>query len=135
MEEGENEHSYSNRRRVLSSSDSCEMNAVEMAALESVTADDSHGVDNFKKNATELVALESVVAGDDSQKVEEEKSLSPEELWWSPSHEPLAQCLYSVAVCTLRSPAYFKSLYRLADILTQLGLPQVILGTPTHVLC
>ena len=104
MEEGENVHSDidlgKDPGRASSSDDSCEMNAVELAALESVSAD-----------------------GGQTMKEEEPSPL--EELWWSPSHEPLAQCLYSVAVCSLRSPAYFKSLYRLANTLTQLGLPQV----------
>lgn len=37
----------------------------------------------------------------------------------------LQQCLYGVAVCAVRCPAYFKPLYRLSSALLALGLPKV----------
>ena len=37
----------------------------------------------------------------------------------------LHQCLYGVAVCTVRCPTYFKPLYRLSSALLELGLPKV----------
>ena len=37
----------------------------------------------------------------------------------------LHQCLYGVAVCAVRCPTYFKTLYRLSTALLKLGLPKV----------
>ena len=37
----------------------------------------------------------------------------------------LQLCLYGIAVCTVRCPAYFKPLYRLSTALFKLGLPNV----------
>lgn len=47
-----------------------------------------------------------------------------------PSHDSirsqlLQQCLYGVAVCSVRCPAFFKPLYRLASAMLALGLPRV----------
>lgn len=42
----------------------------------------------------------------------------------------LHQCLYGVAVCSVRCPTYFKPLYRLSSALLRLGLPKV---TTVHV--
>ena len=43
----------------------------------------------------------------------------------SEEEEALQQCLYEVAVCSVRCPAYFKPLYRLAAATVKMGLPQV----------
>ena len=39
--------------------------------------------------------------------------------------DPLIESLYGVAMCTVKFPAYFKPLYRLASTLNKMGLPEV----------
>ena len=48
--------------------------------------------------------------------------LSHDSVW----SQLLQQCLYGVAMCAVRCPNYFKSLYRLSSALLALNLPQVI---------
>ena len=39
--------------------------------------------------------------------------------------DPLIECLYGVALCAVKFPAYYKPLYRLASVLNKMSLPEV----------
>lgn len=78
------------------------------------------------------VALETVAMGDaametDKSPEQHEIAKTTETSDAPPTNDGLLeQCLYGVAVCSVRCPAYYKSLYRLASTLHSLGHSQVV---------
>ena len=77
--------------------------------------------------AEEEVALETVARGDTAMETDKGPNMvSITSAVTSTARAGLLeQCLYGVAVCSVRCPAYYKSLYRLASTLHSLGQSEV----------
>ena len=97
-------------------------------------------VDDNMLEATSDIGVQSVSSNDETHCMSAVEFLAHEALNMSDSNhghedmmsrfsvadpDPLIESLYGVAMCTVKFPAYFKPLYRLASTLNKMGLPEV----------